>query len=50
MILNNLLLNKIPRDFPDDPVVRNLLCSAEDRGLIPGHETKMPHAAGQLSP
>ena len=31
-------------------MVKNLLCSAEDMGLIPGHRTKMPRAAGQPSP
>ena len=35
--------------FPGDPVVKNLLASAEDMGLIPGLGTKIPNATGQLS-
>ena len=31
-------------------MVKNLLCSAGDVGLIPGQGTKIPHAEGQLSP
>ena len=31
-------------------MVKNLLSSAGDAGSIPGHGTKIPHAAGQLSP
>ena len=38
------------KDFPDGPVVKNLPCKAEDTGSIPGWGTKIPHAAGQLSP
>ena len=37
------------RDFPCDPVVKNLSCNAEDAGSIPGRGTKIPHAMGQLS-
>ena len=37
-------------DFPGGPVVKNLLCNAGDLGLIPGQETKIPHAVGQLTP
>ena len=35
-------------DFPDGPVVENLPCNAENTGLIPGQETKIPH--GQVQP
>ena len=38
------------RDFPGGPVVKNLPCNAGDAGSIPGQGTKIPHAAGQLSP
>ena len=38
------------RDFPDCPVVKNPPCNAGDTGLIPGQETKIPHATEQLSP
>ena len=37
-------------DFPDGPVVENPPSNAGDTGLIPGRGTKIPHAAGQLSP
>ena len=37
-------------DIPGGPVVKNLLSSAGDMVLIPGQETKIPHAIGQLSP
>ena len=36
--------------FPGGPVVKNLPSNAGDKGLIPGWETKVPHASGQLSP
>ena len=32
------------------PVVKNPPSNAGDWGLIPGQGTKIPHAAGQLSP
>ena len=32
------------------PVVENPPCNAGDVGLIPGRETKIPRAAGRLSP
>ena len=38
------------RDFPGGPVVKNPPSNAGDVGLIPGWGTKIPHAAGQLSP
>ena len=38
------------RDFPGGPVVKNPPYSAGDAGSIPGQGTKIPHAAGQLSP
>ena len=31
-------------------MVKNPLCNAGDVGQIPGQGTKIPHAAGQLSP
>ena len=37
-------------DVPDGPLVKNLPCSAEEAGSIPGQGTKIPHATGQLSP
>ena len=39
-----------PRDFPGGPVVKNLPSNAGDAGSIHGQGTKIPHAAGQLSP
>ena len=36
--------------FPGSPVVKNLPSNAGDMGSIPGQGTKIPHAAGQLSP
>ena len=36
-------------DFPGGPVVKNLPSNAGDVGLIPGQETKISHASGQLS-
>ena len=39
-----------PRDFPGGPVVKNPPFNAGDVGSIPGQGTKIPHAAGQLSP
>ena len=39
-----------PRDFPGGPVVKNPPYNAGDKGSIPGWGTKIPHAAGQLSP
>ena len=38
------------RDFPGGPVVENPPSNAGDVGSIPGWETKVPHAVGQLSP
>ena len=38
------------RDFPGGPVVKNPPSIAGDVGSIPGRGTKIPHAAGQLSP
>ena len=37
-------------DFPGGPVVKNPPCNAGDVGSITGWGTKIPHAAGQLSP
>ena len=36
--------------FPGGPVVKNPPSNAGDAGLIPGRGTKIPHAAGQISP
>ena len=44
------LIEIAKRDFPGGPVVKNPSCNAGDAGLIPGRGTKIPHAAGQLSP
>ena len=38
------------RDFPGGPVVKYPPFNAGDAGLIPGQGTKIPRAAGQLSP
>ena len=38
------------RDFHGGPVVKNLPYNAGDVSSIPGQGTKIPHAAGQLSP
>ena len=38
------------RDFPGGPVIKNLPYNAGDSGSIPGQGTKIPYAAGQLSP
>ena len=45
-------LNKtsICGDFPGDPVVKNPPYNAGDAGSIPGQQTEIPDAAGQLSP
>ena len=37
-------------DFTGGRVVKNPPYNAGDMGLIPGQGTKIPHAAGQLSP
>ena len=37
-------------DCPGSPVVKDPPCKAEDSGLFPDQGTKIPHAAGQLSP
>ena len=42
--------NKNLQDFLGGPVVKNLPSNAGDTGLICGWGTKIPHAAGQLSP
>ena len=38
------------RDFPAGQMVKNLPSNAGDAGSILGQGTKIPHAAGQLSP
>ena len=37
-------------DFPGGPVVKNPPSNARDAGSIPGWETKIPHAVGQVRP
>ena len=37
-------------NFPGGPVVENLPFNSGHSGLIPNQETKIPHAARQLSP
>ena len=37
-------------DVSGGPVLKNLSCSAGDAGSIPGRVTRIPHAAGHLSP
>ena len=37
-------------EFPGGPVVKNPPYNAGDAGSIPGQETKIPHAVGQLNP
>lgn len=51
MILQQSLKNKIKgnRDFPNDPVVKNLLFNAEDSGSIPVWGNNIPRAMGQVS-
>ena len=39
----------IVRDFPGDPVVKNLPSNAGDTDSIPGQGTKISHVVGQLS-
>ena len=39
-----------PEDFPGGPEVKNLPSNVMDMGSNPGQGTKIPHAAGQLSP
>ena len=36
-------------DFPGGPLVKNSPSNVEEVGSIPGQETKIPHAVGQLS-
>ena len=44
-------VQEIPRwDFPGGPVVKNPPYNAGDAGSIHDWGTKIPHAAGQLSP
>ena len=45
-----MFLNRNNRDFPGGPVVKNPPTNAGNAGSIPGRGTKIPHAAGQLSP
>ena len=50
LTVQNSNYNVMWGDFPGGPVVKNLPSSAGEAGSIPGWETKIPHAAGQLSP
>ena len=43
-------LKKRQGDFPGGPVVKKPPCNAGGEGSIPGQGTKIPHAAGHLSP
>ena len=43
-------MEKIMRDFPGGPVVKNPPRIAGEAGLTPGRGTKIPHAAEQLGP
>ena len=46
-----LYLNKAgEKDFPGDPLVKNLPSNAENGGLSPGREARIPLATGPLSP
>ena len=49
-IIREMQIKTTVRDFPGGPVVKNPPYNAGDVGLIPGQGTKIPHAAGQLSP
>ena len=40
--------NTMIRDFPVDPVVKNLPSNAGNMSSIPGQGTKISHATGQL--
>ena len=48
-IIVNQKSRTMHRDFPGGPVVKNLPSNAGDVGSISGQETKIPHAAEQLS-
>jgi len=41
-------MSKRIRDFPGDPVFKNLPSNAAHRGSIPGWGTKIPHAMGTV--
>ena len=45
-----ILQEPVLRDFPGGPVVQNPSFNSGEVGSIPGRGTKIPHAAGQLSP
>ena len=38
------------KDFPGDPVVKNLPCNVGDADLIPDQGARSPHVAEHLSP
>ena len=41
---------RLSRDFPGGPVVKDPPCNAGHKGWIPGKRAKILHAAEQLSP
>ena len=43
---SNVLKTQATRDFPGGSGVKNLPSNAGNVGMIPGPETKIPHAAG----
>ena len=47
---NDFFFKHFFEDFPGGPVVKNLPSNAGYMGSIPGQGSKIPHAAGQLSP
>ena len=49
-MFGNRVFKEVKRDFPGGPVVKNPPFEAGNAGLIPAWGTKIPHAAGQLSP
>ena len=50
MPLDHVLQDGAGWDFPEGPVVKNMLSSAGDVTSIPHQGTKISRAAGQLSP
>ena len=48
-LTHSLIQEAVTRDFSSGPEVKNLPRNAGDMGSILDQETKIPHAAGQLS-
>ena len=46
----NSLLHNVPWDFPGGLKIKNSPANSGDMRSMPGRETKISHAAGQLSP